>query len=154
MTVDGVRMIEIREAVIGDIPAIFSVRIAVRENPASMERLRELGITPESVANDLISSCKGWVAEDCGQVVGFSVADIVTKSIEGMFVLSEYERRGLGRALLQRAVDWLRESGVDRAWLTTGQSTRAAGFYRHLGWKATGMTPQGEMRFEMDLRAG
>jgi GNAT superfamily N-acetyltransferase len=147
-------MIEIREAVFGDIPAIFSVRIAVRENPASMEWLRELGITPKSVANDMNSSSKGWVADNRGQVVGFSIADKVTKSIERLFVLPEHERRDLGRALLQSAVDWLRESGVDRVWLTAGESTRAAGFYRHLGWRATGLTPQGEMRFELDLQAG
>lgn len=59
-------MVQIREAVLTDIPAIFAVRTAVKENSATMQRLAEIGITPISVAEALQSHCKGWVADDDG----------------------------------------------------------------------------------------
>jgi hypothetical protein len=55
--------------------------------------------------------------------------------------------------LLLRADGWLKETGADRIWLTTGPETRAAGFYRYLGWTAQGLTARGETRFELDLKS-
>ncbi len=51
-------------------------------------------------------------------------------------LLPEYEGRGIGAELMQRAEDWLAENGCTRAWLTTelDQSLRAYGFYKHRGW--------------------
>lgn len=63
--------------------------------------------------------------------------------------MPEQEGRGLGRQLLDAAVAWLWEQGADRIWLTTGPDTRAAGFYRHVGWGVAGVTEQGEIRFEL-----
>lgn len=141
----------IREATADDVPAIFAIRIAVKENAASMARLAELGITPESVCKALKENCKAWVAECDDRVTGFVIADRSTQSIWALFILPEYEARGIGRALMTPAVEWLRETGAKRIWLTTGPETRAAGFYRHLGWTARGLTPKGEMKFELDL---
>src|SRR5262249_30093980 len=92
---------------------------------------------------------KGWVVEDAGRVVGVSIADADTGTIYALFVLPEYEGRGLGRALLDAAVSWLWVQGAERVWLDTGPETRAAGFYRRLGWQAVGSTPKGETRFEL-----
>jgi GNAT superfamily N-acetyltransferase len=143
--------LEIREATSSDIPAIFSIRTAVNENAASLARLLELGITPDSVAEAFGAQCKGWVAIEANQVVGFSIADAQAKSVWTLFILPEFESRGIGQALMKRTIDWLRETGAARIWLTTGPTTRAAGFYSYLGWNATGMTPHGEIRFELDL---
>jgi GNAT superfamily N-acetyltransferase len=144
-------MVQIREAVLNDIPAIFAIRTAVKENSATMQRLAELGITPAYISEGLKSHYKGWVADDDGRVVGFSIADKTDNSIWAMFVLPDFESRGLGRALMARAVEWLLECGADRIWLTTGPDTRAAGFYLHLGWTPTGTTSNGETRFELGL---
>jgi GNAT superfamily N-acetyltransferase len=144
-------MFIIREATAGDVPAIFVIRTAVKENAASMARLAELGITPASVEEAFKSHCKGWVAQCDDVTVGFSIADRTTESIWALFVLPEFEARGIGRGLMMPAVEWLRGTGATRIWLTTGPETRAAGFYRHLGWAAQGLTPKGEMRFEKAL---
>jgi len=118
------------------------------------EQLRQRGITPESVATVLESSCKGWGAEGDGQVIGFSIADSKTRSIWALFILPEDEGRGLGRRLLDAAVAWLWEQGVDQIWLTTDPATRAEGFYRHLGWDVAGVMEHGEIRFELARSAG
>ena len=107
------------------------------------------GWTPERVADAFSPGRKGWVVEHDGDVVGFSIADSNTRSIWALFVLEEYAGRGLGRLLLAAAVSWLWDQGVDRIWLDTGPETRAAGFYRRLGWQPTGTTAKGEIQFEL-----
>jgi GNAT superfamily N-acetyltransferase len=113
------------------------------------EQLALLGVTPESVAASLISHRRGWVAEDAGHIVGFSMADRDTSSIFALFVLPEYERRGLGRRLLAHAVQWLWDQQTDLLWLNTGAGTRAARFYERAGWHLAGTDARGELRFEL-----
>ncbi len=141
-------MVIVREAHRQDIPGIFHVRLSVRENLLSEEQLRQ-HVSPEALAVLLESQCKSWVAEEDGQVIGLSIADSKIPSIWGLFVLPRHEGRGLGRQLLDAAVAWLWEQGADRIWLTTAPDTRAAGFYRHLGWNVAGVTEHGEIRFEL-----
>jgi GNAT superfamily N-acetyltransferase len=143
-------MIEVREARPEDVAGIFDVRVSVRENHLDLEQLRQRGITPDSVARDFEAQHrKGFVAEDHGRVVGFCIGDADSECVWALFVLPAYEGRGLGRRLLGAVVDWLWECGAQRVWLTTGPATRAARFYRHLGWQEAGRTPYGELRFEL-----
>jgi len=55
-------------------------------------------------------------------------------------VLPEFEARGIGRRLLTLVVEWLRSCNHHRIWLAASPdpSVRAYGFYRSLGWHATG----------------
>jgi len=131
------------------IPDIYRVRLAVRENVMPAEVVRRDGWTPERVADCFRPGRRGWVVEDGGAVVAFSIADSDTHSIWALFVLEEYEGRGLGRSLLASAVNWLWEQGSERIWLDTDPHSRAAGFYHRLGWQPTGTTPKGETRFEL-----
>jgi len=113
------------------------------------EALAALGITPERVAASLANECRGWVAEDDGRIVAFSIADREKSSIFALFVLPEYEGRGLGRELLGHAVNWLWDHEADVLWLSTGPGTRAARFYERAGWTRTGADARGELRFEL-----
>jgi GNAT superfamily N-acetyltransferase len=135
------------------IPGIFQLRLAVRENVLTLEQVRRHGLTAEQVADAFRPGRKGWVVEADGRVIGVSIADAADGSIFGLFVLPGYEGRGLGRALLEAAVDWLWEQGADRVWLSTAPGTRADEFYRRLGWQAAGTTPKGEVRFELSRPA-
>ncbi len=133
----------IREATRGDLPGLIHVRGAVRENVLTSV------IPEERIVAGLESRGRGWVAEEAGRVVGFSMADREESSIWALFLLPEWEGRGLGRALLARAVEWLWGEGCGRIWLTTEPGSRAEGFYAHLGWAAKGVTDKGEVRFEL-----
>lgn len=86
-----------------DMGDTFAVRTSVTENALSLEQLERMGITPASVAASLDGRARGWVAEEEGVVVAFA-ADAGTRSIFALFVAPEYEGRGLGSALLARAV--------------------------------------------------
>ena len=140
-----------REAQINDIDAIFVVRVAVRENRLNYSQLRAIGITPESIAQDLSEDSKAWVCECDGKVVGFSMANSTDGRIFALFVLPDYEQKGIGKELLAMSVSWLRSKRVPKAWLTTDEDTRAAGFYRNVGWSTNGEIDHGEIRFELNL---
>ena len=55
-------------------------------------------------------------------------------------LLPEFENRGIGRQLLQDVVSLSRDAGHSRLFLACSADprSRSHGFYRHLGWKATG----------------
>jgi GNAT superfamily N-acetyltransferase len=133
----------IREANTGDIPGLMEVRSAVNEN-----RLNSV-IPLERIEAALEVRGKGWVAEHQGEIVGFSMADQEDSMIWALFLLPGWEGRGIGKALLERAVDWLWQQGCQSLWLTTAPGSRAEGFYAHLGWCSVGLTDKGEVRFEL-----
>ena len=124
---------DIRPALLSDIPAIFRVRTSVRENHLSIEKLTQMGITENAVAEMIAASSCAWVAVVDHQVVGFSMIDIDDASLFAAFVLPAFEGRGLGKKLVSAAeAELFRRHG--EIWLETGRDTRAAGFYRSLGW--------------------
>ena len=144
-------MIACVEAKSEHIPGMFAVRVAVVESSLNMERLRGPGIAPESAEADLASGVlKGWVVEEAGQVVGFSIADAPSRSIWALFVMPGSEGRGFGRRLLGEAVGWLRSPGSGPIGLETARDTRAAAFYRRSGWVETGTTANGDLHFERE----
>jgi len=136
-------MITIRQADRSDLDDLARIRALVRENTLSYV------IPRDRIIAGLEARGRGWVAQVDEQIVGFSMADLKDNSIWALFLLPEYEGQGLGRTLLDRAVRWLFEQGCDRIWLSTDPQTRAAGFYRHLGWIDVGRTVHGEIRFEL-----
>jgi GNAT superfamily N-acetyltransferase len=137
-----------RETLPSDIEGLFSVRARTRENAFSKEMLASIGITPESIAEQMASGrMKGWVCVDSSSLVGFCNGDAETGEVLVLAVLSGYEGRGIGRRLLSRVVEWLRSVGSDTIWLAASpdKSMRAHGFYRSLGWRPTGETlPNGD----------
>ncbi|WP_075795935.1 GNAT family N-acetyltransferase [Massilia putida] len=119
-----------RQAVSADIPAMSQIRLAVTENVLS----DPARITADMYEDYLERSGRGWVAECGGEIVAFCYADKVNASVWALFVRPGHEGRGLGKALLKQAVDWLFQAGHERVHLTTGANTRADKFYAAQGW--------------------
>lgn len=139
-----------REASGADMPGISHVRLSVIENALSVAQLEERGITNASVAASLLTHRKGWVAEEGGRIVAFSMADQADWSIFALFVLLPgYEQRGLGSRLLALALDWLWDNGAERVWLSTGPQTRASRFYELRGWVCAGKAAYGDLCYEL-----
>lgn len=130
-----------------DITAMHVVRCAVRENRLS----RPDRVTSEDYRLMLERDGRGWVAEVDGRIVGFAVADLARSNVWALFVDPEHDRRGIGRALHDAMMAWFfAQPGVERVWLTTDPTTRAADFYRAAGWRERGLDASGELRFEME----
>jgi ribosomal protein S18 acetylase RimI-like enzyme len=89
------------------------------------------------------------VVEEGGRVVGFAHlcpgrdegADPGTGELTTIYLLNEHRHRGLGRALLERAIAQLSEAGFDVATLwVLGTNLAAQRFYEAAGWVADGAT--------------
>lgn len=146
--------VQIRHATDADVSDIFSVRCAVKENHMSLEELAELDITQDSVTEmieggDYIVP----VAVVDGLIVGFAMAQVSEGYLFALFVLPDYEEKGIGRAIMEVVESGLAEQGVREAWLATGSEPgiRAPGFYRHLGWVGCGAMDDGQLKFRKSI---
>ena len=140
----------VREATVEDVPALFEIRLSVRENSATREGLHALGIDEKAVATAITSQGRGWIAEHEGLAVGFSIADQKEGSIFALFVRPRFEGRGYGGNLLAAAVDWLFDCGFRHLSLAVGPNTRAHRFYLRRGWTETGVVePNGDIELTL-----
>ena len=129
-----------------DVPELFIVRTSVKESLLTIEEMVSIGITHTSLASMIKSgSARAWCAESDGRIVGFSMATLNDREIFALFVLPEYENRGYGSALLEKAVTWLAQAGDDSIWLIVEPGVRAFSFYKKRGWRETGMSPEEEV---------
>ena len=135
-----------RQMQIDDLAAAFAVRLSTLENAMTMERLaRVYGITPQSLSEAMKSHVKGWLCEDSGKVVGFAMGDLASGEVQVVAVRPEHEGKGIGKNLLMLVQSWLFSEGFDEIWLLADPDPglRAHGFYRKLGWQATGERRKG-----------
>ena len=132
-----------RRALASDIDAMQRIRLGVLEN-----KLTITSLAPADYVQAIECDGRGWVAEENGAIVGFCIAVKPANHVWALFVDPNYEGRGIGRCLLQTAVQWLEVSSDQPIWLTTEHGTRAAGFYKAAGWRHKGYSNDGELVFE------
>lgn len=134
-----------RESNLTDISQIQIVRNAVKENTLSDSSL----VSDKDVEEFITIRGKGWVCAKKETIVGFAIADMKENNIWALFVHPDHEGRSIGKKLHDMMLDWYFSQGKENVWLSTGPGTRAEKFYRKAGWKETGMTGKGEVKFEM-----
>lgn len=125
-----------------DVSAALAVRLSTRENAVTLDELKEdYGITPQSIADELRSDASGWVCEDGGKLVGFSMGNGLNGEIAVVAVAPEYEGRCIGKTVLAYTQNWLFSLGYEEIWLFANPDPdiRATGFYEKLGWQGTGV---------------
>jgi GNAT superfamily N-acetyltransferase len=128
-----------------DIPELFKVRTAMRENSKTMEALAAMGITAGSTIEAMTHSVAGWLCEISGKMVGFSMGNKDTGEMLVVAVLPEYEKKGIGKRLMELVEDWLFLHGHEELWLLENPdpNIRAHVFYRRLGWVPAGFHQSG-----------
>ena len=130
-----------REMTLDDIHAAFRVRTSTVENPLTMQRLRDhYNLTPETLAEAIQGSLKGWVCEVDNEVVGFAMGDSQAGELSVLAVLPEQEGKGIGKNLLELVEQWLKQHGHNEIWLMTtpDPTLRAYALYKSKGWVPTG----------------
>lgn len=137
----------VREATVSDIPEMHRVRSSVRENTLSDYSV----LTPEMYREHLEHLGRGWVYEHEGRVVACAIVNREEASIWALFVDPSFEGRGLGRALHDTMLGWLRSEGVRQVTLGTDPGTRAARFYEAAGWHFKELDADGEAVYELIL---
>lgn len=137
----------IRLAHPSDLEDIFRIRLSVHENALTMAGLAEMGITKDSVTEMINAAPCTWVACEDGGVVGFSMIDPDGASLFAVFVQPSHESKGIGKKLVEAAEKSL-FSKHSLVWLETAKDSRAAGFYRYLGWGNETDIGSGDIRLE------
>ena len=143
----GVEHVSIREASASDIAEIRRVRASVRENTLPDYSV----ITPEMIRDHLERLGRGWVYENEGRVVGFTIVNRADATVWALFVEPDFEGRGIGRALHDTMLAWLQAQGVRAVTLGTDPGTRAARFYETAGWKFRELDEDGEAIYELSF---
>lgn len=134
----------LRQATRADIPALHRVRLSVHEN-----RLSRSAISESDYVTAIESTGRGWVIESEGEIVAFAVGNATTGNIWALFVDPQHEGLGFGRQLHDSMVAWLWSQHLEMLWSTTARRTRAARFYEAAGWRSAGLTPDGDLRYEL-----
>lgn len=134
-----------RIAAHSDIRQMQIVRHLVKENTLSNPDL----VPDEDVASYISMRGKGWVCEVNGQVIGFSIIDLLEKSVWALFVDPDFAEKGVGKELHRLMLDWYFQQTKDKVVLGTAPHTRAARFYTLQGWTQVGNYPNGELKFEL-----
>jgi GNAT superfamily N-acetyltransferase len=130
---------DLRAAIYDDLPRIHAVRHGTTEN-----RLSDPSLVTEAEVAWYMDEAIFLVSEDEEGVQGFTCANHQTGYVWALFVIDGAQGRGHGTALLDAALTRLRQAGHRQAFLTTGQNTRAEGFYKSKGWQSTGIDRRGE----------
>lgn len=87
-----------------------------------------------------------WVAKDGEEVIGFSIARRGEKSniVEAIYLLPDYQGKGLGEQLTQTALVWLgKEKDIEVN--VAKYNDRAIKFYEKFGFRKTGIEPLSEI---------
>ncbi len=135
-----------RQAIPEDIPQIQIVRNSVKENQLSNPNL----IPDELVEEFITKRGKGFVCEIDDKIVGFSIVNFVENNVWALFLLPEFEGKGIGKKLHQLMLDEYFSKTKETIWLSTEANSRAETFYKKQGWKNVGLHGN-EVKFEMSF---
>ena len=134
-----------RSALPKDAEECVAVGGRTSQNAASEEWLLSIGVTSESWGENIRSGAlPGHVCIVDGKIVGFCFGMRETGEIQVVAILPAFEKRGIGRELLDRTSKELAKHGHARLFLgcSPDPASRSYGFYRHLGWHSTGTFDQ------------
>ena len=135
-----------RQAIPEDIPQIQIVRNSVKENQLSNPNL----IPDELVEEFITKRGKGFVCEIDDIIVGFSIVNFVENNVWALFLLPEFEGKGIGKKIHQLMLDEYFSKTKETIWLSTEANSRAETFYKKQGWKNAGFHGN-EVKFEMSF---
>ena len=103
----------IRQAHVKDIPQIQIVRNAVKENTLS-----DPGLVPDADVEDyILRRGRGWVWEEAGRIIGFSIVSVSDQNVWALFVEPGQDKKGIGRALHDEMMDWYFQQTDQPIWL-------------------------------------
>jgi GNAT superfamily N-acetyltransferase len=89
------------------------------------------------IARDKRANIVGMVS---AQLVISSAQGAYSAWIEDMVINKDYRAQGIGRQLLDSALQWAKEKGATRAQLLVDLDNESAlGYYQHLGWTSSRM---------------
>jgi putative acetyltransferase len=74
-----------------------------------------------------------FVAEEDGEIIGFSDYNKTTNELSGLYLKPEYARKGIGTKLLEKIEEDARKEGLEELWCKS--TVTAKEFYEKHGYK-------------------
>ena len=136
----------LRAAAPADVAAIARLR-----DRRGDDRLSDAARATDGDLARLIAGGAVWVWEEGGAVLGFAAAERRDGSIPGLLVAPGHDGKGIGRALLAAACDFLRAAGCAAARIAVDPGSAAARHYRDSGWSPAGESENRGAVFEKPL---
>lgn len=140
----GITYTEANASDIDDLVSLLSDLFTLEKdfNPDLSKQKKGLELLINNHTNATIQVAKNAVGRVVGMVSGqlvISTAEGATSAwIEDMVVEVTYRGQGIGKILLQRALDWAKQNGATRAQLLVDlENAEALGYYEHLKWEPT-----------------
>ena len=96
------------------------------------EEVVEAWSSKEPEDSPLNDEKKRFVAEEDGEIIGFSDYNMETNELSGLYVTPEYSSKGIGGKLLEVAEKDARENGLDHLWCES--TITAKNFYKKHGY--------------------
>jgi GNAT superfamily N-acetyltransferase len=134
-----------------DLRATYEIRFSVTENLIHEAQVKYL---QRGQALQDIRQGGGWVCRDGQREVGFCLPLLIPEPyLAAIFVIPEYQCKGIGKHLMKLALSWFEKQGAHKAYLETDRGSKAERFYRHLGWHQEGEAELDcQVRYALDLR--
>lgn len=123
--------------------ALFTIEQDFRHDRACQERGLRMLLDQRERAAIVVAR------DDAGRAIGMVTAQLVISTAQGgpsawvedLVVQDEHRGRGVGRALLERVLEWATSRGATRAQLLADlDNAPALAFYDQLGWTTTRLT--------------
>ena len=129
---------------IAELVSLLAILFSIEQdfNPDFSKQEKGLALLIKSSNTGTICVAKN----EKGKVIGMVTAQLVISTAQGsasawvedMVIDEAYRGQGIGKQLLQKALDWAKVKGATRAQLLVDLSnTEALGYYRHLQWEPT-----------------
>ncbi|GAA4878858.1 GNAT family N-acetyltransferase [Ferrimonas pelagia] len=115
----------IRTALTDDLPAMDKIfRQSAQGDQLALHKL------PHYIA----ARGRSFVQIQADQIVGFIVLSQIEHSIVALYVLPQWQGRGIGTTLLEHGMHYLAQLGAKTITLRCHQHRSATAFYRQRGW--------------------
>jgi len=72
----------------------------------STPKCSTLLVTDADCEEFLTQRGRGWVCKIDGNIMGFSIVDLKENNIWALFLMPEFEEKGIGKALHRLMMDW------------------------------------------------
>ena len=128
------------DALVGLLNELFTIEVDFTPNLVKQKLGLELLLKNHSNATIQVAknSSKKIVGLVTAQLVISTAQGAKSAWIEDMIISQDYRNLGIGKTLLQSALDWAKEKGATRAQLLVDiENEPAIGYYHHLGWEST-----------------
>jgi GNAT superfamily N-acetyltransferase len=132
--------IQVRKAKSTDLPQILDLYIELQPLDPPIDASKAITVFEQAISCGVVY----FVAENDGQIVGscyISIIPNITRQcspigfIENVVVASEYQRRGIGRKLMNAAVKYAENQGCYKVTLQSGiKRVDAHEFYESIGF--------------------